>query len=304
MTQVRWKAARRWRRGQTRLGALSLLVASFAASASAQPSSAQGPYYAFCWTPPTKQLVYVSGPFQTSEGRTVVVEAAFKEHLRKVYGYSANDGQCSGDLTASVRDGKRAAVLKQAQNGEVTDVTFAYTPPAAPVTATAPAGANSVSVAPSTALDPGNLKEPWLQKAKDELKGSRGYCETNMLLHRIFDCDCFSRMVFRFRVAHAGNYKQSNREEGTGWPGLSNVMMAKDFTCIECLEDARLSKYIHDIVGENYTPALRAGVTTPAKLKAFADCVSPRYAAEFRAHPHVYEEKSNYDRAAAGCKAP
>src|SRR5262249_23024244 len=161
------------------------------------------------------------------------------------YGYAANDGQCSGDLTAPIRDSKRTQILKQAQqlDGEVTTVTFAYTPPApAPGAAPAPAAPLAAN------LNPGNLKDPWLQKAKDELKGSSGWCSTNILLHQIFDCDCFARLVFQFRVAHAGQYKESYREEGTGWDGLSTVMYAKDFVCTDCLEDARLTKYVHDEV--------------------------------------------------------
>jgi len=292
-----------------RFGAASLLMvagtAGWARSALAQPSPSQGPSYAFCWTPPTKQLVYVSAPFQTTEVRNVLIEDAFKAFLKKQYGYSANDGQCSGDRTAAVRDGKRAAVLKQAQNGEITAVTFTYTPAVAPAGAAAPAPATAdPSVAGNASLDPGNLKEPWLQKARDELRGSKGYCETNMLLHQIFDCECFSRMVFRFRVAHAADYKQSYREEGTGWKGLANVLMAQDFVCTDCLEDARLSRYIHDTIARNYTPALSMGQTTADKVKAFADCVAPRYVAQFKAHPHVYEDRSNYDKAAEGCRTP
>jgi len=271
----------------------------------ARPALAQdsGPVYAFCWTPATKQLVYVSAPFQTSEVRTSVLEAAFKTFIKEKYGYSANDGQCSGDQKAEIRDGKRAAVLKQAENGEVTAVAFTYTPPAATASAPAPAPA-APAVAGGPGLDPGNLKDPWLQKAKDELKGSKGYCETNMLLHRIFDCDCFSRMVFRFRVAHAGEYKASNREEGTGWVGFSNILMAKDFVCADCLEDARLTRYVHDVVAENNGPAIQAGRTTPAKVQAHADCIAPKYIAEFRAHPHVFEEQGNLNRAMEKCGAP
>ena len=288
----------------TRLAtSFTLIIAGtsgWAGPAQAQPSPAPLTYYAFCWTPPTKQLVYVSGPFQTAEARTSVVEAEFKAFLKKQYGYSANDGQCSGDLTAAVRDGKRAAVLKQAQNGEVTVVSFTYTPPAA-TTAAVAAPPDSAAVAGSASLDPGNLKDPWLQKAKDELKGSKGWCETNILLHRIFDCDCFARLVFHFRVMHAGEYKQSYREEGTGWPGFSNVMYAKDFDCTACLEEARLRKYVLDKMMENSTPALQAGRTTPEKVKARANCVAPKYIAEFKAHPHVFEEPVNWNRASEGC---
>lgn len=290
------------------LVAASALIAATAAGLTrpvlARPAPNQGPFYAFCWTPPTKQLIYVSAPFQTTEVRTVLVEAAFKEFLKKQYGYSANDGQCSGDHTAAIRDGKRAAVLKQAANGEITAVTFSYTPAAPTVTAAASAAAAAPSVGGGPSLDPGNLKDPWLQKAKDELKGSKGWCETNILLHRIFDCDCFARMVFQYRVAHAGEYKQSYREEGTGWKGLTNVLMAKDFVCNDCLEDARLNQYIHERIAEDYTPAVSAGRTTPAKVKAFADCAGPKYVAEFKAHPHVFEEKGNYDKAREGCRVP
>ena len=120
----------------------------------------------------------------------------FKALLRKQYGYAANDAQCSGDRTAAIRDSKRAAMLKQAENGEVTAVTFSYTPAAATAAAPAPAPKDSAAVAGSVSLDPGNLKDPWLQKARDELKGSKGWCETNITLHRVFDCDCFARLVF------------------------------------------------------------------------------------------------------------
>ena len=164
--------------------------------------------------------MYVSAPFQTTEPSTALLGAAFSAFIKKQYGYSANDAQCSVDLNAKARDAKRAAVLKQAQNGEVTTVTFAYTPAAAPPAAPLPlrAGAGSPG---SASLDPGNLKDPWLQKAKDEFNGSKGYCETNIVLRQIFDCDCFARQVFQFRVAHAAEYKESNREEGTGWVGTA-----------------------------------------------------------------------------------
>lgn len=283
---------------------LIAVTAALVPRALAQPSVPAGTFYAFCWTPPTKQLVYLSAPFQTSEARTALVGAAFNAFVKQQYGYSANDGQCSGDPSASLRDSKRAAVLKQAQglDGEITAVTFAYTPPASPPPTPAPAVAPAL--AGSASLDPGNLKDPWLQKAKDELKGSKGYCETNVLLHRIFDCECFARLVFQFRVAHAGEYKQSYREEGTGWPGFSNVLMAQDFRCNACLEDARLNQYVHEKVTENSYPALSMGRTTPAKVKAHADCVGPKYIAEFKAHPHVFEETSNFNRAAEACPAP
>jgi len=287
-----------------RLAAASTLLVAGAAGwnrpAPAQPTL----YYAFCWTPPTKQLVYASAPFQTGEGSTAKLEAAFKAFVKQQYGYSANDGQCSTDLTAAMRDSKRAAVLKQAQSldGEVTAVTFTYTPPA--VAASAPAAAPAAPSPVDTTLDPGNLKEPWLQKARDELKGSAGWCSTNIVLHRIFDCDCFARLVFQFRVAHAGDYKQSYREEGTGWVGFSNIVMSPDFVCTHCLEDARLTKYVHDTMLENNYPAISAGRTTPAKVNARADCVAPKYIAEFKAHPHVFEEQGNYNRALSACGAP
>ena len=271
----------------------------------AQQAGPAQPRYAFCWTPPTKQLVYISAPFETSEPSTAKVEAAFNTAVKKQYGYSANDGQCSGDLTAEVRDGKRAAVIKQAQNGEITPVNFTYTPLASAAAAPAPApAAGAPAVTGIGNLNPGNLKDPWLQKAKDELPSSKGYCETNILLHQIFDCECFARLVFQFRVAHAGEYKESQREEGTGWVGYSNVLMAPDFACTDCLEDARLSRYVHEKIAHNQQPALSTGHTTEAKVKAYADCVAPKYIAEFKAHPHVYEETPNFNRAAEACRAP
>ncbi len=266
----------------------------------AQQSGPAQPRYAFCWTPPTKQLVYISAPFETSEPSTAKVEAEFNAFVKKQYGYSAHDGQCAVDLTAATRDGKRAAVIKQAQNGEITPVTFTYTPPAP----AEPAPAQAAAPVVTASLNPGNLKDPWLQKAKDELPSSKGYCETNILLHQIFDCECFARLVFQFRVAHAGEYKESNREEGTGWVGYSNVLMAPDFVCTDCLEDARLTRYVHDKIAHNQQPALSTGHTTEAKVKAYADCVAPKYIAEFKAHPHVYEETPNFNRATEACRAP
>lgn len=267
------------------------------------PSQSPGTWYAFCWTPATKQLVYVSGPFQTTEARTAQVGAAFNAFVKQQYGYSANDGQCSGDRDAAIRDGKRAAVLKQAQNGEVTAVTFSYTP-VEPAVAAAPAPAPAPAMAAGASLDPGNLKDPWLTKARNEFAGSRGYCQTNILLHRIFDCDCFARLVFQFRVAHAGQYRESTREEGTGWVGFSNILMAPDFVCSACLEAARLTHYVHEKMQENSLPAIQAGRTTAEKMNARADCVAPRYLAEFKAHPHVSEEQGDWNRASEGCRGP
>ena len=271
-----------------------------AAAAGWTPPTQQGSYYEFCWTPATKQIVYVSAPFQTSEPRTAKLEPAFQAFIKKQYGYSANDAQCSVDLTAKTRDAKRAAVLKQAENGEVTAVAFSYTPAAVAAAATDSAPPPAL---PAN-LDPGNLKDPWLQKAKDEFKSSKGYCQTSALLHQIMDCDCFARLVFQFRVAHADQYKQSNREEGTGWPGYSNLMMAKDFVCTSCLDEARLDQYVHDEINNNMAPLLAAGRVTSARVKAHADCVAPKYIAEFKAHPRVYEQTPNLNRAKEACGAP
>lgn len=275
------------------MAVLSTLIVAGAAG-SARP---QTQYHHFCWTPATKQIVYVSAAFQSTEPSTAKLGDAFSAFIKKQYGYSAHDAQCSMDLTAQARDGKRAAVLKAAQDGEVTAVAFTYTPVAA--TAAAPAPPPPPDLAAT--LDPGNLKDPWLKRARDEVKSAKGYCETNVTLHQIFDCDCFARLVFQFRVAHAADYKVSTREEGTGWVGFSNIMMAKDFVCTHCLEDARLAKSVHDRISHNMSAALTSGATTTAKVKARADCVAPKYIAEFKAHPHVYEEQGNWNRAAEKC---
>ena len=220
--------------------------------------------------------------------------------MKKQYGYSANDGQCAVDATAATRDGKRAAVIKQAQNGEITPVTFAYTPPAT----AEPAPAQAAAPVVAASLNPGNLKDPWLQKAKDELPSSKGYCETNILLHQIFDCECFARLVFQFRVAHAGEYKESNREEGTGWVGYSNVLDGAGL-CLHRLSRGCSAQPVRPRE-DRPQPAARSGdrPTTEAKVKAYADCVAPKYIAEFNAHPHVYEETPNFNRAAEACRAP
>ena len=80
--------------------------------------------------------------------------------------------------------------------------------------------------------------------------------------------------------------------------------MAPDFICTACLEDARLTKYVLDKMMENSYPALQTGRTTPEKVKARAGCVAPKYIAEFKAHPHVFEEQGNWNRASEGCRAP
>src|SRR4029079_16131413 len=113
--------------------ASALIIAAAAGSAPAQAT-----YYEFCWTPATKQIVYVSAPFQTPEPSTAKLGDAFSAFIKKQYGYSANDAQCSVDLNAAARDGKRAAVLKAAQDGEVTPLTFTYTPSAVSAAAPAP----------------------------------------------------------------------------------------------------------------------------------------------------------------------
>jgi hypothetical protein len=61
-------------------------------------------------------------------------------------------------------------VIKQAQNGEITPVTFAYTPPAP----AEPAPAQAAAPAVTASLNPGNLKDPWLQKAKMNYRARKG----------------------------------------------------------------------------------------------------------------------------------
>ena len=59
-----------------------------------------------------------------------------------------------------------------------------------------------------------------------------------------------------------------------------------------------------DRMMENSYPELQAGRTTPEKVKARAECVAPKYIAEFKAHPYIPEETPNWNRAvtAGGCQ--
>jgi hypothetical protein len=165
-----------------------------------------------------------------------------------------------------------------------------------------PASATSTPSITPQELDPrvAQIPEPFRQRALDEVPATKAYCEKHTLLTGLFDCDCFSKMVLRHRIAHAKEYYSApgNPQATGGWtpfPGL--IIIGQEFKCSECISDDRITKWASSQAVKGLPAA-----ATEADKKLFGECVAKNFLTTFRANPYLVWEKGLYNKSLEDCR--
>ncbi|HEV8196068.1 MAG TPA: hypothetical protein VGP87_05485 [Gemmatimonadales bacterium] len=261
----------------------------------------QAPQQYFCYSPPNLPKVYLSANFASAEP-VETVQGAFEVFLKRRYGYTGQ-AVCKAQLESQVQSNRRL-VLAQARSSIVTNTKWNLTnpPPAdtAAATALSPRQKDSAAVAD---LDPSVLPKEFRGRAAAEAnRVSRDYCRANAVISGLLDCDCFSRMVLRYRIAHMREYHKATGGEYDGWMLLPNLFYQHRLPCTECLDTPRLSAWAADRARSSYRLELKANSISSAKVERIATCTGTRFAKTFRARPYVSDAPGLYDAAYGACR--
>jgi hypothetical protein len=171
-------------------------------------------------------------------------------------------------------------------------------PSAAGHTAQAAAAAQGTSSATSAPEG----QDPRLQQLPERYRRTamgegKGYCHDNEVLSKLFDCECFGKIVLDYRIAHVKEYFEVPRNsQGTGgWMPLTTLIgVGEELNCSECISE-KTSKWAEDT-------ALRSTSTYSDSDKKFMTaCVSKNFVANFRAKPYLSVYQQLYAQALQSC---
>jgi hypothetical protein len=256
----------------------------------------------FCYSPPNLPKVYLSANFASAEP-IETVQKAFEVFLKGRYGYSGQ-AVCKAQMQSQVQS-NRKLVLAQARGGSITHTKWTISnPPAADTAAAAALSPREKDSAAVADLDPSVIPKEFRGRAVAEAsRVSRDYCRANAVISGLFDCDCFSRMVLRYRIAHAKEYHKATGGQDDGWILLPNLFYQHRLPCTECLDNTRLSGWAADRARSSYRLELKANSISSAKVERIAACTGTRFAKTFRARPYVSDAPGLYDAAYAACRS-
>ncbi|MFN7923410.1 MAG: hypothetical protein U0Q16_25130 [Bryobacteraceae bacterium] len=297
-----------------------------APSASGQPN-ARGArplpprQYLFCYASepagPAVRALYYSADFVLIGADVRPTQDAFRAFLQQRYSFKGDAGQdqpvqCTGVQTeAEAKSVEQLYVERDQKNRGLKVVMTGWTnessaavgetagplavPPPPASSATAPlASIGALSDAQSASL--ASLTPADRQFVLDEVPRSKSYCEQNAFLSGVIDCSCFARSIFLYRISHPEEkVKVLNARAARPpvFPPLVNVIGTKPVNCAECLPDEKLAKWASD-------DASILGVS-PARARAYADCVGRETVKAFRSEPYVYFIGKSRNVAATVC---
>lgn len=186
--------------------------------------------------------------------------------------------------------------------GVMVVVDLKYTPdqtgPAAQATPAAPAAG---STAQTTSAPQGQITsveqipEPFRKAALAEVPNSKAYCLNHEIIAGLVDCDCFSKIVLDYRIAHAKEYHGSVESRSGDWLPLTNLMLGP-LNCSECISDERVTNWVAARTLKSLAP------NYPAADKQFLTaCVSRSFLASFRAKPNLGLERDFFIQAMESC---
>jgi hypothetical protein len=234
--------------------------------------------YLFCVGAASPQsAIYYSGTIVTTEKNLNPVPVAFFQFLKQQYSYKG-PGDYPGDLQCTrvrtleeARSYEQIYVNRDRQNKRnVIETGWTYN--GAPPQPT-PQGQD-----PRLAQIP----EPFRRQALDEISGSKGYCLNNERISGLIDCDCFSKIVLDYRIAHAKEYNSPRGGQDTeGWLPLTNLLLGP-LNCSECISDERILKWATAQTTKSVAPNY-----PDADKKFMTECVSRSFLANFRAKPSL-----------------
>jgi len=261
-----------------------------------QPYQQAHPYIcSFYYT--DRGTFYRTGVFQTA-ANPVTLTDAWWNYLTKTYHVSgaavAHCDQAQADLAGQQYT---LTSMDRAHAGKATIVVvdWKYTPDqtgsAAQPAPTAPAAPQGVP----TTVD--QIPEPFRRAALAEVSTSKGYCLNNEMISGLLDCDCFSKIVLSYRIAHAKEYRGSvaASERAGSWPPLTTLLVGP-LNCSECISDERISNW----AAARELKSLSSDFADADK-KFLTACVSKSFLASFHAKPNLGSAQALFNEAGSSC---
>jgi hypothetical protein len=136
----------------------------------------------------------------------------------------------------------------------------------------------------------GAVAKPAQAAAPEAMPEGKGYCQENLILAQVFDCDCFAKMVHDYRIKHPEDVN-----ERTGRPApIPNIMTKLD--CRQCVSDERITKW----VTEEAQRSLANG-WSGAQVKAITECTARTLIGDLRSEPEFGDIAKRYNLALSTC---
>ena len=134
----------------------------------------------------------------------------------------------------------------------------------------------------------------------NEVSYSKSYCTTNQILPQAYDCDCFARSVFDYRLSRPIQRSQAttsdlaNHRAARPEP-LVNFVAKLD--CRKCVAEERVTRWV--------STEMRKGMAngwTAAKAESMTQCVSRKLIADLRTQPAMGDPvRDRYNPAYQAC---
>jgi hypothetical protein len=267
-----------------------------------QPYQQAHPYIcSFYYT--DRNAFYRTGVFQTAANLRTLHDAWWN-YLTKTYHVSgaavAHCDQAQADLAGQQYTLTLLDQRAQAAKAVMVVADWKYPPDQAGPTAQAAPAARAAAITPQgvpATVD--QIPEPFRPAALAEVSTSKGYCLNNVFISGLLDCDCFSRIVLSYRIAHAKEYRGtlpgSEPDARTGWLPLTTLLLGP-LDCSECISDERISNWaaareLKGLIGD-WADADKNFLTT---------CVAKSFLASFRAKPSLGLAPALFNEAGSSC---
>jgi hypothetical protein len=119
-----------------------------------------------------------------------------------------------------------------------------------------------------------------------EVRQARGYCQEDVSLQALFNCDRFADAVVKYRATHMSEKFPSLDPGGKLlWEPLDKVLQNPRFDCSACLDDPRTKVWAEKQSRKFLAMGTSASKVTEADLRKLADCFAQEFTTRFRAKP-------------------
>ena len=228
---------------------------------------------------------YLSGVIDLKGATPPEVESAWKLMSIDKYGAMGSSSGCQRFTTAAGAEARRKTLLEGMKDDglRTTESTWTYTAPS-----------KSADSAPAAPAAPDSA-------ATKALAAAKGWCEMNMHeLRDLFGCDCFAKMIARWRQAHPNELVKDPVYPQGKPPSIPQIVSGFRKTrleCSECLTDEHIAAYVQDMVVLRYANGQTVRQYTPA-VEA---CATKRFAETLRAEPYLDFVRAAWNQSLAVC---
>ncbi|HEV8150406.1 MAG TPA: hypothetical protein VGP61_09520 [Gemmatimonadales bacterium] len=277
---------------------LAALLIPGPSMAIAQQAPAVKSLYSYCESEPWQPTVYLSAvwsklsttPYQTASN-------GFKKLLMEKYEYEGNVTcyDFPTQATAAAELQRIRTAVSRSKKVISTTWVFAGAPPAPPPPPPPP----TTGVQAAAAADPrlAGLAADDRAWIVAEYPAARGYCENNMVLSEMVDCDQFARAVLNFRINHVNE----KGPDGSREP-LVNIVSDERLDCSACLVDAKTRKWADQESRHYLSVYIAQQKITEKQVQDFAECFGTEFTTRFRSKPAITRYRDAYADAAGACR--